>query len=480
MDSKKIAEFVNSDWEKSILPTLEEYIRVPNCSPQYERDFYTNGLIEKAMAVLVDWVKVQKISGLSMEVLEEKNRTPLIFITVEGTDKTDNTVLMYGHFDKQPPMHGWSEGLGPYTPVIKDGKLYGRGGADDGYSLFAALGAIKALKDQGIPHARCVVMIEACEESGSRDLMHYVDLKSSIIGTPDLVICLDSGCASYDQLWCTSSLRGNMVGELRVKILKEGVHSGSASGCVPSSFRILRTLLDRIEDSSNGLMKVKSSYCEIPEKNAKYAEEMASSLGGKVIESFPFVSGAHPIDTDIKELLLNLSWRPALSTIGVDGIPSMDNAGNVLRPESAVKVSLRLPPIVDPSLVVEEIKQLVEKDVPYGAQATFTMEKGAAGWAAREMEPWLEESLNNASRTYYQDKPARFIGEGGSIPFIGMLQKMFPTTQFVVTGLLGPGSNAHGPNEFLHIQMGKNLTSCMAHVLSDHYQHITNAKKRRV
>jgi acetylornithine deacetylase/succinyl-diaminopimelate desuccinylase-like protein len=258
-----------------------------------------------------------------------------------------------------------------------------------------------------------------------------------------------------------------LLGELRVKILSEGVHSGSASGIVPSSFRILRNLMDRIEDSKTGEVLVKEAHCQIPEKHVKYAEETASTLGKSVIH-FPFVRGATPISDDLRDLLLNVTWRPAFAITGVDGIPNMEIAGNVLRPETAIKLSLRLPPAVQPEPVEKALVEILTKNVPYGARATYVVEKGGAGWHAPELQPWLENSLSKASYNFY-GKPVRLMGEGGSIPFMGMLGRTFPETQFVITGVLGPGSNAHGPNEFLHIQMAKNLTGCVASILADHY-----------
>ena len=154
--------------------------------------------------------------------------------------------------DKQPEFTGWADGLSPWEPVLRDGKLYGRGGADDGYAVFSSLTALRLLQEQKIPHARCVVLIEACEESGSYDLPHYVERLADRIGSPTLVVCLDAECGNYDQLWCTTSLRGNLVGDLVIEGLTEGIHSGAGTGIAPSVFRIARTLLARVESDVNG------------------------------------------------------------------------------------------------------------------------------------------------------------------------------------------------------------------------------------
>eukprot|EP01126_Amoeba_proteus_P049490 TRINITY_DN5795_c0_g1_i6.p1 TRINITY_DN5795_c0_g1~~TRINITY_DN5795_c0_g1_i6.p1 ORF type:complete len:384 (+),score=56.03 TRINITY_DN5795_c0_g1_i6:384-1535(+) len=378
---------------------------------------------------------------------------------------------MYGHLDKQPPLTDtWAEGLHPYKPVLKDGKLYGRGGADDGYSICAALLSIEGLQKQGIPHGRIVVIIEASEESGSIHLVNYVNFLKDRIGTPNLIVCLDSGCGNYDQFWTTTTLRGLIVVELKVKILNESVHSGSGSGIVPSTFRILRQLLDRLEDSSTGHVKVPELFTEIPEHRLAQAKAAAEILGTSIYETFTFVPGSKPVTEDVYELILNKTWRPTVSVTGVDGIPNLERAGNVLRSYTTLKLSIRLPPLVKSKDAGAAVKKLLEENPPYGAEVTCRIEKSANGWDAPATEPWLETALQKSSN-YFCKLPARSLGEGGSIPFMGMLGEMFPQAQFVVTGVLGPESNAHGPNEMLHIRMGKAVTACVASIVSDHFVH---------
>jgi acetylornithine deacetylase/succinyl-diaminopimelate desuccinylase-like protein len=410
---------------------------------------------------------------MMIEVVRLVGRTPLIYIEVPG--EGEDCVLLYGHLDKQPEMTGWADDLGPWKPVIKGDKLYGRGGADDGYAIFGSLAAIQALKDQGIPHSRCVILIEACEESGSYDLPYYVDHLAERIGKPSLVVCLDSGCGNYDQLWCTTSLRGLVVGTLTVEILEHGVHSGDASGIVPSSFRILRRLLSRVEDEQSGRMLPEVFHVEIPP--ARHAEATAAAvvLGSDLHARFPFAPGAGPISNDGAELVLNRTWRPALAVTGADGIPAMKDAGNVLRPRSAVKLSLRLPPTCDAGGAAAVLKDALEKEPPYGARVSFVSNDAATGWNAPATSPWLETAIDAASREYFGRK-AVLMGEGGSIPFMGMLGKKFPAAQFMITGVLGPESNAHGPNEFLHIPTGKKLTCAVAQVLRDQFTaHVARA-----
>jgi acetylornithine deacetylase/succinyl-diaminopimelate desuccinylase-like protein len=382
-------------------------------------------------------------------------------------------VLLYGHLDKQPEMTGWDDDLGPWKPVLKGDRLYGRGGADDGYALFGSLAAIQALQAQRAPHARCVILIEACEESGSYDLPAYVDHLADRIGKPSLVVCLDSGCGNYEQLWCTTSLRGLAGGNFTVKVLQEGVHSGDASGIVPSSFRLLRQLLARIEDADTGRILLDGLHVDIPADRLAQARKVADVLGSAVYDKFPFLPGMTPMfnkdaGADLAELVLNRTWRPALSVTGVDGMPPLSSAGNVLRPYTSVKLSLRLPPTLDGKRAGDLLKDALLRNPPNGAQVTLELEKASTGWNAPAQAPWLEHAIEAASREFF-GKPAMYMGEGGTIPFMGMLGEKFPGAQFMITGVLGPHSNAHGPNEFLHIPMGKKVTACVARVIAEHH-----------
>src|SRR5690554_6293556 len=446
----------------------------------FDADWVKNGYMEDAVTLMEGWAKAQPIPGMQVEVVRLEGRTPLIFIEIPaahgGSD--DDCVLLYGHLDKQPEMTGWDDDLGPWKPVLRDGRLYGRGGADDGYAIYGSLTAIQALQDQGAPHARCVVLIEACEESGSYDLPAYVDHLADRIGKPSLVVCLDSGCGNYDQLWCTTSLRGMASGDLTVKVLEEGVHSGDASGVVPSSFRLLRQLLSRIEDEDSGRILVDALHAAIPDERVQQARQAAEVLGTAVYDKFPLVPGMVPMHDDLAELILNRTWRPALSVTGAGGIPTLDSAGNVLRPHTAIKLSLRLPPTVDGKRAGELLTEALLADPPNGATVRLELEKAATGWNAPALAPWLEKAIDDASRAFY-GKPAMYMGEGGSIPFMGMLGEKFPGAQFMITGVLGPHSNAHGPNEFLHIDMGKKVTASVARVIAEHHHASQRGETRR-
>ena len=466
-DVARLRSFIDTLWDQAVTPTLVDYIRIPNKSPAFDPDWAQHGHMDRATALLEAWARerLPGLPGASLEVVRLPGRTPVILIEVPG--EVDDTVLLYGHLDKQPEMTGWSEGLGPWEPVIRGDRLYGRGGADDGYAMFGALSALLALREQGVAHARCVVLIEACEESGSYDLPFYVDHLASRIGDPSLIVCLDSGCGNYDQLWLTTSLRGMIAGVLRVDVLSEGVHSGDASGVVPSSFRILRSLLSRLEDEATGTIRPAELYVDIPDERIRQAQTAAQALGVEMYARFPFVEGMKPVSTDLAELVLNRSWRPQLAMIGMEGIPALGDAGNVLRPYTAAKLSLRIPPTLDGDRAAQVVTSLLERDPPYGCKVSFTPEKASAGWHAPALSPWLAASIERASLAAF-GRGAAMMGEGGSIPFMGMLGEKFPRAQFVITGVLGPHSNAHGPNEFLHLPTGKKVSGVVAHVIADH------------
>ena len=465
LDAKAVAAFVERTWEDEIVPQITEYIAIPNKSPLFDADWAEHGYMEQAVTLIEAWCRARDIRGLTVEVVRLEGRTPLIYMEIPGASA--DTVLLYGHLDKQPEMEGWREDLGPWQPKREGEKLYGRGGADDGYAAFASLTAIEAIQKHGGSHNRCVVIIEACEESGSVDLPFYIDHLAERIGEVSLVVCLDSGAGDYERLWSTTSLRGMICGDLRVEVLREGVHSGDASGIVPSSFRVIRQLLDRIEDAADGRVLADEFHVQIPEQRVEQAHTVGEILGEQVWRQYPFADGVQSVGGELAELVLNRTWRPTLSYTGAGGFPALQDAGNVLRPYSSMKLAFRLPPTADHETCVARVKEVLESNPPYGARVSFVADKGANGWSAPALAPWLEEATDAASRSYFGQPPA-YMGEGGSIPFMGMLGERFPQAQFLITGVLGPASNAHGPNEFLHIGMGKRLTSCVAGVVDAH------------
>ena len=471
MDQTTAQAFIDDIWTDSIVPELIEYIKIPNKSPHFDAEWFENGYMEEAVQQIFNWSEQQDIEGMTLDIVRLEGRTPLIFMEIpaRGDGAQNDTILMYGHLDKQPEMTGWAEDLGPWKPVIKDQKLYGRGGADDGYAAYASLAAIMAVQKQDLPHARIVVIIEACEESGSYDLPFYIEHLKDRIGEPSLVVCLDSGAGNYEQLWLTVSLRGMAAGTLRVDVLEEGVHSGYASGVVPSSFRVIRQLISRLEDETTGKVLPRSLHSPIPEQRLQQVNAMAETLGDGVWQAYPFVEGVEPMAENNVERILNRTWRPALSYTGVGGLPELDSAGNVLRPFTALKLSMRLPATVDGDAATQAIKETLETAPPANAKVSFEPDQAASGWNAPAIAPWLHASLEKSSQAAF-GRGVMYMGEGGTIPFMAMLGDYFPRAQFVITGVLGPGSNAHGPNEFLHIPFAQKLTTCVAQVIADHCQ----------
>ena len=477
LDTTQALEHVTHAWDTDIVARLTDYVAIPAKSPMFDSAWDANGLLETVVRNTAKWIETQKVAGLNVEIIRLPGRTPVLFFEVASTRSaalaTTNTVLMYGHLDKQPEFSGWRKDLGPWTPKYEDGKLYGRGSADDGYAAYAAIAAIQALKSQGLGHPRILGLIETCEESGSYDLMPYIDALRPRLGEVGLVVCLDSGAGNYDQLWLTNSLRGMVSGVLKVEILTEGVHSGDASGLVPSSFRIMRQVLDRLEDSATGRLLPASFHCEVPSERLAQAQATADILGDEIYKRFPWAhydcggstQFALPTTTDPLQALLNRTWNPTLSVTGVEGMPELSNAGNVLRPYTAFKLSLRLPPLVEAAPAVAKLKALLEDNAPYQARVTFEKAAGATGWNAPTTAPWLESALDSASKAHF-GASCGYIGQGGTIPLMNMLSLGFPKAQMMVCGVLGPKSNAHGPNEFLHVPYAKKLTAAVAQVIA--------------
>lgn len=459
-------------WDDAIEPALVDYIRVPAVSVAFDPDWEANGHLDAVVEAAADWARARPVAGLVVEVVRLPGRTPVLWFEVPASDPDadpDDTVLLYGHLDKQPPMTGWRDGLGPWEPVVDDDRLYGRGGADDGYAAYASLAAIEAVQAGGGRHARCVGLIECSEESGSPDLPAYVDHLADRIATPSLVVCLDSFCGDYERLWTTTSLRGLLDVDLTVEVLTEGVHSGSASGVVPDTFRIARRLLDRIEDADTGRILLPELWAEVPPGRTAEIAAVAADLGAALTASYPFVDGAQPTiaATDPAGQLTARTWAPTLTVIGADGLPPTQTAGNVLRPSTTLSLSFRLPPGVDADAAGAAVVAALTADPPHGARTTAVVPSAEAGWDAPATAPWLADAMAAASEAAF-GMPARSLGEGGSIPFMGMLGERFPAAQFLLTGVLGPGSNAHGPNEFLHLPTGRRVTAAVALVLDAH------------
>ena len=466
LSPEHLKPWIDAVWEDEIVPALTEYIAIPAKSPAFDADWAANGHIDRAVDLIVERIAPFAPAGLAVEVVRLEGRTPLIWMELDAAPGHEHLppVLLYGHMDKQPEMVGWDEDLGPWTPVRKGDRLYGRGGGDDGYAAFASTLALAALQRVDAPRPRAVVLIEGCEESGSYDLPHYIEHLADRIGAPELVVCLDSGAGDYERLWNTTSLRGLVAGDLTVSLLREGVHSGDASGIVPDSFRVARALLSRIEDEATGRVH-DDFHVEIPAARREQAVAVGAVLADQVAGKYPWTGPVGAVPGDPADLVLARTWAPALSITGAGGLPALGDAGNVSRPETSLKLSLRIPPGLDPGAAAARLKQLLEADPPYGASVTFTPDTPGPGWEAPELAPWLAAALDEVGQRWF-GAPTAHMGEGGSIPFMGMLSERFPRAQFLITGVLGPGSNAHGPNEFLHLGMAKRLTGCVAEVIA--------------
>jgi acetylornithine deacetylase/succinyl-diaminopimelate desuccinylase-like protein len=469
VEQKTVRETVLSRWANDVLPSLSGLVEIPALSPAFDSDWARSGQLAAAIEHVRSWMTARGIPGATVEVVELEGRTPVLLLDVPATPGAEDkgTVLLYGHLDKQPPVGGWSAGLGPWTPVVKDGRLYGRGSADDGYAGYAATTALEAIRAAGGGHARAVVLLETGEESGSPDLPAYLEHLTEKLGRVSFVVCLDSGGNDYERMWLTTSLRGVMQVHLTVRVLDSAQHSGLASGVVPSSFRILRTLLDRIENSETGEITLAELNVEIPANRRAEAQATADVAPGGIRTAFPLVDGSRPVADDDFELLLNNSWRPTLSVIGAAGFPEPVNAGNVLRASSTLALSFRLPPTADSAVALAAIEKALTTDVPYGAKVELAGLETADGWNAPATAPWLAGALEKVSEHVF-GAPWRSIGLGGSIPFMGLLGEKYPEAQFLVTGALGPDSNAHVPDEWLHLKHAQRVTEAVAHILHAH------------
>jgi acetylornithine deacetylase/succinyl-diaminopimelate desuccinylase-like protein len=469
VEQKTVRETVLSRWTNDVLPSLSGLVEIPALSPAFDADWAKTGQLKAAIDHVQAWITARELPGATIEVVELDGRTPILLVDVPATPGAEDkgTALLYGHLDKQPPVGGWSEGLGPWKPVVKDGRLYGRGAADDGYAGYAATTALEAIHAAGGAHARAVVILETGEESGSPDLPAYLEHLTEKLGRVSFVVCLDSGGNDYERIWLTTSLRGMVQVHVNVRVLDSSQHSGLASGIVPSSFRVLRVLLDRIENAETGGIVLDALNVEVPENRLAETRASADVAPGAVQKTFPLVEGARPVVEDDFELLLNNSWRPTLSVIGAAGFPEPADAGNVLRDSTTLALSFRLPPTADSAASQAAIEKALTTDVPYGAKVELSGLECADGWNAPDTAPWLDAALENVSDQVF-GAPWRAVGLGGSIPFMALLGQKYPEAQFLVTGALGTDSNIHVPDEWLHLDQAHRITEAVAHILDAH------------
>lgn len=464
-DSAISLEKISERFRGDALSALGEYTSIPCLSPSFAPNWEADGHLLAAARLLEAWAKAQGVEGLTTEILTDEGRTPMLVVEVPGHSLDAPTALVYGHMDKQPPMGAWRAGLDPFRGVLDGDRFYGRGTGDDGYALFSSVIALRALDDARAPRPRTLICIEASEESGSPDLESYLERLAPRIGQPSLVVCLDSGALTYDRLWRTSSLRGNVVATITVSVLNEGIHSGSGGGIVPTSFRILRQLLSRIEDEETGEILLPALHGAIPEWALSDHRTIAAKMPDILEEAFVVLEGVELLGTSNAERLIARSWKPALAVTGIDGMPSPERAGNVLRPSTKAKISLRLAPDVDAQLAARAIEAALSANPPDGAHVDIEFEHPARGWVGEPLVEPLRAAFERASITAFGN-PSGAFGEGGTIPFLALLGEWFPDAQILATGVLGPGSNAHGPNEFLHLPMAEAVTLALAELLA--------------
>ena len=470
MDDDKIKKFIEKYYDNQIIPNFMEFLKIPNGSPSYDPFWDQTKSIEKAADFLANWVKSQNIKGLTSKIHKEIKRTPFLYIEIDPTSiKDKRTYLMYGHMDKQPGLDGWSEGLGPYNPQIINGKLYGRGASDDGYALFSAIASIKTCQENNFPLPKIVIIIEGAEESYTEDLEFYLNSLKDKIGTPELIICLDSCCEDYKRLWMTTSLRGCISIELNIKVLSIGMHSGGFSGLVPDSFMILRTLLERIENSKNGELKERSLYVDIPQNRKEEIKRLFDIIGEDFVKQFPFCDKTNPLYDNVEDLIIANTWMPSLAIVGADGFPEANISGNVLRPETSVKLSFRLPPMVDSKTAGEKICEILTKNVPFNAKVEAKIVDKGEGFnlQSKNFSENLKGILNNASKVYYGNA-IEYMGEGGSVPFVEIFGEKFPQTDIAIIGVSGPWCNIHGTDENLDLDYCKKFTCCLTYLIKNY------------
>lgn len=391
----------------------------------------------------------------------------MVVYVVEPTQECKVNVMLYGHLDKQPWMEGWAEGLGPCEPVIRGDFLYGRGGADDGYSAFTCMLAIKNLQNQGVKLPRCALVLETEEESGSPNLLRLLECAKDFIGKPDYMFCMDSGAFDYNQLWLTSSLRGINIVKLTVEFAKGGYHSGEVGGILPETFRVIRSLLDRIDNSQTGMVD-DDFQVEIPAWARSEAEFMANLAGDDIHSKYDYHDGCVPMDKEnLPDMYLNNTWRPNLSIVGANGLPDCGIAGNVVRASTSVKLSLRLPPTADPVATEAKLIEKLTTNVPHNAKVTVEGGHMGKGWCMKDMPEWFEGAVKRAGSDFFDGKNTGTYGMGGSIPFLAELNKMYPETFIVALGLIGPKANAHAPNECMCLSFAKKLTKALSHLIAE-------------
>ncbi|CAI2368334.1 unnamed protein product [Moneuplotes crassus] len=462
MDTEKSKKFIEDNFQSMFLDPISEFIKVPNLTPSFDPEFQTNGLIEQAIDNVKGYAESMDIPGLKFHVHNEEGRAPMALIEIPGNGKKN--IMVYGHLDKQPHMEGWTEGTGPTTPTIIGDKLYGRGSTDDGYVSFATLTAVKNILDQGQEIPRIVLVLEAEEESGSKDLVYLLEKCKDIIKTPDVCLCCDSGALDYKTLWLTSSLRGSMGMNVKVSIAKDAFHSGICGGAMPETFRIANNLLDRLEDPITKRME--KFEVEIEDRFKEEAKNIVGLVGTDLYKDFKLLEGCRPIHHDnLEEMYLNINWRPALAVCGADGLPTLSKAGNVVRASTSLRLKIRLPPSLDAKEMCDEVVKTLSEDVPFGAKIEFDDVSSGSGWVMKDLKEETSKAIHESSEEFYEKK-AGLYGIGGSIPFLKTLEGIYPETEILAMGVGGNDCNIHAPDETLDIPYMKKFIPTLSHILA--------------
>jgi acetylornithine deacetylase/succinyl-diaminopimelate desuccinylase-like protein len=469
MDGSSVRDAITRTWADEVIPSLSGLIEIPALSPSFDSSWAAAGHLRAAVDHVAAWAG-SRASGVRCEVVELDGRSPLLLVDVPASAGAagPGTVLLYGHLDKQPALGEWLPGLAPWRPVLRDGRLYGRGSVDDGYAGYAAVTALEAVRAAGGEHSRAVILLETGEESGSPDLPAYLEHLTSRLGDVSLVICLDGGGGTdYERLWLVSSLRGAVMATVTVRVLEAGMHSGIVSGIVPSSFRIMRQLLDRVEDAATGEIKLPEMNVSIPPERRADAVALVALEPDAVGRGIPFAPGMSAASPDPVELILNNTWRPSLSVVGGDGLPESKVAPAVLRPATSLRLSFRTPPIADVSAARVALEKVLTTEVPYGAQVEVSDFVTFSGWSAPAPSPWLSAALDALTGPVFRE-PYRQVGIGGSVSFMEMLGRRYPDADFVATGALGVDSNMHVPDEWLNVEYAERVTAAVAHLIDAH------------
>ncbi|KAH0787237.1 peptidase M20 [Histomonas meleagridis] len=471
MDIKDCLEFCRSAWSEGgvALEGLKSVIRIPNLSPEYDVNFLTNGLIQKTVATTKAWIESLELKDINIKVYADEGRQPLLMATIKGAPNSEN-VLTYGHLDKMPHLDPakWSEGLSATNPVVRGDKLYGRGSNDDSYNPFLIFTSIKYLQSKGLPHPNMTIILETGEESGDEEITRYFNELFTTIGKIDFIFILDGACMDYEHFWCCSSLRGFVGGILSVEHLSSPCHSGMATGLVPSTFRIIRQLLSRIEDEKTGEILLKEANLpEISQTKLSQIDECVETFGDHVLDSVVLLPGAKPLKEQIRDQIIYNTCKPGLAVTGCDGVPCIAEGSNVMRTRTALKLSLRIPPGIKAENVSVAMKETLEKDPPYNAKVTYTPLSTGTGWECNTFKPKIQDALYKASNSVFGSNPL-FYGEGASIPLTSLLAQLWPESQIMVTGCAGLDSNPHGYDESLDLPYTIKFTAAFAQFLNEY------------